>query len=204
MKKKGVLLDLKPSYKVLGTRQPGEYIPRPVHNPLEEHAIVLWDPTVDDVEAQREQARLEKERAERDAEQDQKENQLEKERRKYHKSLAEILGLADKEKRKSMIKKVAVVIDPVLGKMLRPHQVEGVKFLYRCTTGMTDENAFGCIMADEMGLGKTVNSLLCFVSLLRALTNLLWISISFNVSLSCGLCYVNHLYLVNLLSTKRS
>lgn len=30
------------------------------------------------------------------------------------------------------------------------------KFLYRCTTGMIDENANGCIMADEMGLGKTV------------------------------------------------
>lgn len=30
------------------------------------------------------------------------------------------------------------------------------KFLYRCTTGLIDKNANGCIMADEMGLGKTV------------------------------------------------
>jgi DNA repair and recombination RAD54-like protein len=30
------------------------------------------------------------------------------------------------------------------------------QFLYRCTTGMIDPKANGCIMADEMGLGKTV------------------------------------------------
>ena len=30
------------------------------------------------------------------------------------------------------------------------------QFLYRCTTGMVDRKANGCIMADEMGLGKTV------------------------------------------------
>jgi DNA repair and recombination RAD54-like protein len=159
MKKKGVLLDLKPSYKVLGTRKPGEFIPRPAHDPLEEHAIVLWDPTVDDLELQREQEKFEREKLLKDQEQERLENALEKERRKFHKSLAEILGLtADSEKRKkNLSKKVAVVIDPIVGRKLRPHQVEGVKFLYKCTTGMTDENAFGCIMADEMGLGKTVN-----------------------------------------------
>lgn len=175
-------MDIKPTFKVLGTRQPGEFIPRPAHDPLEEHAIVLWDPTVDDIEAQREMERLEREKLEKDTEETKKENELEKERRKVHKSLAEILGLVDREKRKGMIKKVAVVIDPIVGKKLRPHQVEGVKFLYKCTTGMTDENAFGyvspafpfptripefvltklsgdrCIMADEMGLGKTVQT----------------------------------------------
>lgn len=143
MKKKGVILDLKQSWKSLGTRQPGEYIPRPAHNPLAEHAIVLWDPTVDDIEAQRELERIEREKLERDKDEEKLQNELERERRKVHKSLAEILGLADKEKRKGMIKKVAVVIDPVVGTKLRPHQVEGVKFLYRCTTGMTDETAFG-------------------------------------------------------------
>lgn len=30
--------------------------------------------------------------------------------------------------------------------------------MYKCTTGMVQSNAFGCIMADEMGLGKTVSS----------------------------------------------
>ncbi|GAA5943700.1 DNA-dependent ATPase RAD54 [Sporobolomyces koalae] len=167
MKKKGVLLDVKPTYKVLGTRQPGEFIPRPAHDPLAEHAIVLWDPTIDDIEAQRELERIEREKLERDAEEDKRQSELEKERRKVHKSLAEILGIADREKRKGMVKKVAVVIDPIVGNKLRPHQVEGVKFLYRCTTGMTDENAFGCIMADEMGLGKTLQCITLMWTLLR-------------------------------------
>ncbi|KAI8846067.1 P-loop containing nucleoside triphosphate hydrolase protein [Chytridium lagenaria] len=39
----------------------------------------------------------------------------------------------------------------------KPHQVEGVHFLYECVTGNKAEDAFGCIMADEMGLGKTLH-----------------------------------------------
>jgi len=51
---------------------------------------------------------------------------------------------------------VHVVVDPILGKILRPHQREGVKFLYDCVTGERIKGSFGCIMADEMGLGKTL------------------------------------------------
>ena len=51
--------------------------------------------------------------------------------------------------------KVHVVVDPILTERLRPHQREGVKFMYDCVTGAQIENCFGCIMADEMGLGKT-------------------------------------------------
>lgn len=57
---------------------------------------------------------------------------------------------------------VEVVVDPILGRVLRPHQVEGVKFLYDCTTGMKVlpellkvEGAYGCIMADEMVLDNS-------------------------------------------------
>lgn len=50
---------------------------------------------------------------------------------------------------------VHVVVDPVVGNILRPHQREGVKFMYDCVTGKNDE-FLGCIMADEMGLGKTL------------------------------------------------
>uniref|UniRef100_A0A8C5D573 RAD54 like n=1 Tax=Gouania willdenowi TaxID=441366 RepID=A0A8C5D573_GOUWI len=51
---------------------------------------------------------------------------------------------------------VHVVVDPVLGKVLRPHQREGVKFLWECVTGRRIPGSYGCIMADEMGLGKTL------------------------------------------------
>lgn len=100
---------------------------------------------MDDREAERELERLRAERAAREAEEEEGATKLELERKKAHKSLADILGIADREKKKAMVKKVAVVIDPVLGVKLRPHQVEGVKFLYRCASGMTDENAYGCV-----------------------------------------------------------
>uniref|UniRef100_A0A915BSD9 DNA repair and recombination protein RAD54-like n=1 Tax=Parascaris univalens TaxID=6257 RepID=A0A915BSD9_PARUN len=64
-------------------------------------------------------------------------------------------------------KKVHVVVDPVLSTILRPHQREGVKFMYDCTTGMRIENAYGCIMADEMGLGKTLQCITLLWTLLR-------------------------------------
>lgn len=54
------------------------------------------------------------------------------------------------EKLKTQDFEVHVVIDPLLARVLRPHQVDGVRFLYECVTGQKAENAFGCIMADEM------------------------------------------------------
>ena len=45
---------------------------------------------------------------------------------KVHKSLAEMLGIP-KRGEVAERKKVAVVIDPKLAKVLRPHQIEGVK-----------------------------------------------------------------------------
>ena len=62
---------------------------------------------------------------------------------------------------------VEVVVDPVLSKVLRPHQKEGVQFLYDCTTGQKDSSSFGCIMADEMGLGKTLQCITLLWTLLR-------------------------------------
>lgn len=53
---------------------------------------------------------------------------------------------------------VSVVVDPVVGDKLRPHQRIGVKFLYDCVTGERMPGYFGCILADEMGLGKTVQT----------------------------------------------
>lgn len=137
-------MDIKLTGKALGVRKPLEIPPRPLHDPMQDQAIVLWDPTVDDREAERE---AEKERLAKIARDDDEEGSKlldasEKERAKVHRSLAEMLGLIGKDGPKK-IPKVPVVIDPRLGKVLRPHQVEGVKFLYKCVTGMTDENAFG-------------------------------------------------------------
>lgn len=48
---------------------------------------------------------------------------------------------------------IPVVVDPVLSKVLRPHQREGVKFMWDCVMGRTIEGNYGCIMADEMVWG---------------------------------------------------
>ncbi|ETN86187.1 protein, SNF2 family [Necator americanus] len=64
-------------------------------------------------------------------------------------------------------KLVHVVVDPVLGNVLRPHQREGVKFMYDCVTGRNIEGYHGCIMADEMGLGKTLQCITLLYTLLR-------------------------------------
>lgn len=62
---------------------------------------------------------------------------------------------------------VHVVVDPALGKVLRPHQREGVKFMYDCVTGKQIEGSYGCIMADEMGLGKTLQCITLMWTLLK-------------------------------------
>lgn len=61
---------------------------------------------------------------------------------------------------------VHVVVDPVVGNILRPHQREGVKFMYDCVTGINGVYC-GCIMADEMGLGKTLQCITLLWTLLR-------------------------------------
>ncbi|XP_077306885.1 LOW QUALITY PROTEIN: DNA repair and recombination protein RAD54-like [Lithobates pipiens] len=62
---------------------------------------------------------------------------------------------------------VHVVVDPVLGKILRPHQREGVKFLWDCVTGRSIPGSHGAIMADEMGLGKTLQCISLMWTLLK-------------------------------------
>jgi DNA repair and recombination RAD54-like protein len=44
---------------------------------------------------------------------------------------------------------VAVVVDPVLCAVLRPHQREGVKFMYDCVTGVRIPDYNGCIMVSR-------------------------------------------------------
>ncbi|XP_045214177.2 DNA repair and recombination protein RAD54B-like [Mercenaria mercenaria] len=51
---------------------------------------------------------------------------------------------------------VDVVVDPYLSTHLRPHQREGVTFLYECVMGYRNYGGQGAILADDMGLGKTL------------------------------------------------
>ncbi|KAJ6156103.1 DsDNA-dependent ATPase (Rad54b) [Penicillium chrysogenum] len=62
---------------------------------------------------------------------------------------------------------VDVVVDPLLAKNLRPHQREGVKFLYECVMGMRSFNGEGAILADDMGLGKTLQTIALLWTLLK-------------------------------------
>ena len=51
---------------------------------------------------------------------------------------------------------VDVVVDPHLSRHLRPHQRDGVIFLYQCVMGFHLEMGRGAVLADQMGLGKTL------------------------------------------------
>ncbi|XP_074029572.1 DNA repair and recombination protein RAD54-like okr isoform X2 [Leptinotarsa decemlineata] len=73
----------------------------------------------------------------------------------------------DKMKKKDGTVLVHVVVDPLLGNILRPHQREGVKFMYDCVTGIQIPGSHGCIMADEMGLGKTLQCITLLWTLVR-------------------------------------
>ena len=138
----------------LGMRKGAVFVAKPLHDPSGEFAIVLFDPTIDDKPST----------VEEEVKQSQDETIPKLDVPIMHRSLADILGL------KKVVEehpKVPVVIDPRLAKVLRPHQVEGVKFLYRCVTGLIDTKANGCIMADEMGLGKTLQCIALMWTLLK-------------------------------------
>nr|CCC95153.1 unnamed protein product [Trypanosoma congolense IL3000] len=62
---------------------------------------------------------------------------------------------------------VSVVVDPVIGDKLRPHQRVGVKFLFDCITGERMPGYHGAILADEMGLGKTIQTVATVYTCLR-------------------------------------
>lgn len=60
-----------------------------------------------------------------------------------------------------------VSINPCCARQLRPHQREGVQFLYECLMGFRSLEHFGCILADEMGLGKTLQCISVCYTLLK-------------------------------------
>uniref|UniRef100_A0A4X1WA82 DNA repair and recombination protein RAD54-like n=1 Tax=Sus scrofa TaxID=9823 RepID=A0A4X1WA82_PIG len=107
--------------RALGLKRAG--VRRALHDPLEEGALVLYEPPP---LSAHDQLKLDKEKL-----------------------------------------PVHVVVDPVLSKVLRPHQREGVRFLWECVTSRRIPGSHGCIMADEMGLGKTLQCITLMWTLLR-------------------------------------
>lgn len=150
----------------LGTRRKLILPPRALHDPTSEFAIVLYDPTVDRFSDLEEKPKEPTPASEDNDYNENFDDHLRK-KRKTEKSLAEILGIYKNKNPDEEFPDVPVVIDPRLAKILRPHQVAGVKFLYRCTSGLMDLKAKGCIMADEMGLGKTLQCLTLMWTMLR-------------------------------------
>ena len=71
----------------------------------------------------------------------------------------------------SGVKPIDVVLDPVLARHLRPHQKEGVRFLYECVMGIKDFSGRGAILADEMGLGKTLTVIALIWTLLSTVVS---------------------------------
>ncbi|KAH3862890.1 hypothetical protein DPMN_025865, partial [Dreissena polymorpha] len=62
---------------------------------------------------------------------------------------------------------IDVVVDPYLSVHLRPHQREGVIFLYECVMGYRNFAGHGAILADDMGLGKTLQCISLIWTLLK-------------------------------------
>lgn len=121
--KDGATVILYPTNASLGIRPQAKIIPRPLHDPMEDHAIVLYDPTIDYRETDEEK----KERVKGEAKEKAAKEAQEKTAGMFnpHKSLKHLLG--EGKDKKNKVDKVPVVIDPRLTKVLRPHQVEGVK-----------------------------------------------------------------------------
>ena len=66
----------------------------------------------------------------------------------------------------------SVSVDPFLGALLRPHQREGVKFMYEATMGLrrsvhTGAPHEGCLLAHDMGTGKTLQVVALLWTLLK-------------------------------------
>lgn len=60
-----------------------------------------------------------------------------------------------------------VEVDPLLTQHLKPHQREGVAFVYSCLLGLRQKDFHGALLADEMGLGKTLMTITTIWTLLK-------------------------------------
>lgn len=84
-----------------------------------------------------------------------------------------------------------VMVDPKLGKLLRPHQVEGVRFLYEGVMGYNFEGN-GVLLADDMGLGKTLMSITLIWTLLKQSPDINERSVVNRVLIVCPVTLINN------------
>ncbi|KAI5082190.1 hypothetical protein GOP47_0001933 [Adiantum capillus-veneris] len=85
----------------------------------------------------------------------------------------EPLVLWDPEEQGKLDEKLMpIIVDPHLVRFLRPHQRNGVQFMFECVSGLrefskSNSSLAGCILADDMGLGKTLQSITLLWTLLK-------------------------------------
>ena len=51
-----------------------------------------------------------------------------------------------------------IYVNPHIGADIKPHQIEGVQFMWREIVSAGDSDASGCLLAHTMGLGKTMQA----------------------------------------------
>lgn len=64
-----------------------------------------------------------------------------------------------------------VYLNDHLAASLKPHQVEGIRFMWRELTVPDDEDGQGCILAHTMGLGKTAQTIALLVTFANAINS---------------------------------
>ncbi|OMP89102.1 Helicase ARIP4 [Diplodia seriata] len=62
----------------------------------------------------------------------------------------------------------AIHINPAIGSRIKPHQIEGVKFMWRELVEAGHADAQGCLLAHTMGLGKTMQVITLLVTIAEA------------------------------------
>jgi len=61
-----------------------------------------------------------------------------------------------------------IIVDNALARFLRPHQREGVQFMFECVCGLRDFGGQGALLCDDMGLGKTLQGITLLWTLLSS------------------------------------